>query len=42
MGKTLEKMQPFTRALNKSHLIAAGFSYDDLQKADHRHCQFLE
>ncbi len=32
MGKTLEKMQPFTRALNKSHLIAAGFSYDDLQK----------
>jgi len=32
MGKTLEIMQPFTRALNKSHLIAAGFSYDDLQK----------
>lgn len=25
-------MEPFTRALNMSHLIAAGFSYADLQK----------
>lgn len=32
MGKKLEQMQPFTRALNKSHLIAAGFSYDDLDR----------
>lgn len=32
MGKKLEQMQPFTRALNKSHLIAAGFSYEDLNK----------
>ena len=32
MGKALEQMEKFTRALNKSHLIAAGFTYDDLQK----------
>lgn len=32
MGKKLEKMQPFTRSLCKSHLISAGFSYDDLGK----------
>jgi len=32
MGKALEHMEKFTRALNKSHLIAAGFSYADLQK----------
>lgn len=32
MGQALEKMEKFTRALNKSHLIAAGFKYEDLQK----------
>jgi dihydroxy-acid dehydratase len=32
MGQALEKMEKFTRALNKSHLIAAGFSYEELQK----------
>jgi dihydroxy-acid dehydratase len=32
MGQALEQMEKFTRALNKSHLIAAGFSYADLQK----------
>ena len=32
MGKSLEQMEKFTRALNKSHLIAAGFTYADLQK----------
>ena len=32
MGKALEQMEKFTRALNKSHLIAAGFTYADLQK----------
>ena len=32
MGQALERMEKFTRALNKSHLIAAGFTYEDLQK----------
>jgi dihydroxy-acid dehydratase len=32
MGQALERMEKFTRALNKSHLIAAGFAYADLQK----------
>ena len=32
MGKALEQMEKFTRALNKSHLIAAGYAYADLQK----------
>lgn len=32
MGRALEQMEKFTRALNKSHLIAAGFTYADLQK----------
>jgi len=32
MGKKLEHMDPFTRALCKSHLISAGFSYSDLSK----------
>ena len=32
MGQTLERMDPYTRALNKSHLIAAGFSYEELSK----------
>lgn len=32
MGQALERMEKFTRALNKSHLIAAGFRYEDLQK----------
>jgi dihydroxy-acid dehydratase len=32
MGNKLEQMVPFTRALNKSHLMASGFSYEDLDK----------
>lgn len=32
MGKKLEQMDLFTRALSKSHLIACDFSYEDLQK----------
>jgi len=32
MGKAIERMEPYTRALNKSHLIAAGFSYEELSK----------
>jgi dihydroxy-acid dehydratase len=32
MGNALECMDAYTRALNKSHLIAAGFSYEDLSR----------
>lgn len=32
MGKKLETLPRFTRALIKSHLIACGFSYDDTNK----------
>jgi dihydroxy-acid dehydratase len=32
MGHQLEQMQDFTRALAKSHLIAAGYTYEDLDK----------
>ncbi|MBA7596727.1 Dihydroxy-acid dehydratase [subsurface metagenome] len=32
MGKKLEQMDTFTRALSKSHLISCDFSYEDLQK----------
>jgi dihydroxyacid dehydratase/phosphogluconate dehydratase len=32
MGKQLESLPRFTRALMKSHLIACGFSYEDTEK----------
>ena len=32
MGQKIEKLPPYTRALLKSHLISAGYTYDDLNK----------
>ena len=42
MGKQLESLPRFTRALMKSHLLSCGFSYEDTEKPIYRHCQFLE
>jgi dihydroxy-acid dehydratase len=32
MGQKIEALHPYTRALLKSHLISAGYSYDELNK----------